>query len=156
MQCRTTLFTARHSLRFVMNFSSSLAPFLYIASAGFVCAAGAQTLSGTPADTPLLASSTRVAPVPPQRSAQAPGAAAIAEPAATASAAAAPALARSAASVAVQPDTRARITLRRPLVPARPHRPQVANAPTDDVWRSDTLYASPYAKSPYAEPGDRN
>lgn len=133
-----------------MNFSSSLAPFLYIASAGFVCAAGAQTLSGTPADTPLLASSTLVAPVPPQRSAQAVGAAA------TASAAVAPALARSAASTAAQPDTRARITLRRPLVPARPHRPQVANAPTDDVWRSDTLYASPYAKSPYAEPGDRN
>ncbi|MBR8233287.1 hypothetical protein K6W26_29685 [Burkholderia sp. AU42008] len=143
-----------------MNFSSSLAPFVCIVSTGFVCAAGAQTLPGSPADTPPFASSTLVAPVPPQRSAQAVGPSAAAEPVATASAAAsgatAPAIAGSAASAAVQPDTRARVTLRRPLVPARPHRAQVANAPADDVWRSDTLYASPYAKSPYAEPGDRD
>ncbi|MBP0712164.1 hypothetical protein ABXK61_02420 [Burkholderia sola] len=143
-----------------MNFSSSLAPFVCIVSTGFLCTAGAQTLSGTPADTSPFASSTLVAPVPPQRSAQAAGASAAAEPAAAASAAAsaatAPAIARSAASAAVQPDTRARVALRRPLVPTRPHRAQVAHAPADDVWRSDTLYASPYAKSPYAEPGDRD
>ena len=137
-----------------MNFSSSLAPFVCIVSTGFLCTAGAQTLSGTPADTSPFASSTLVAPVPPQRSAQAAGAHAAAEPAATASAAASAATAP--ASAAVQPDTRARIALRRPLVPTRPHRAQVAHAPADDVWRSDTLYASPYAKSPYAEPGDRD
>ncbi|WP_176015337.1 hypothetical protein [Burkholderia sp. BCC0398] len=137
-----------------MNFSSSLAPFVCIVSTGFLCTAGAQTLSGTPADTSPFASSTLVAPVPPQRSAQAAGANAAAEPAATASAAASAATAP--ASAAVQPDTRARIALRRPLVPTRPHRAQVAHAPADDVWRSDTLYASPYAKSPYAEPGDRD
>ncbi|OXI29841.1 hypothetical protein CFB89_21545 [Burkholderia sp. AU16741] len=133
-----------------MNFSSSLTPFVCIVSTGFLCTAGAQTLSGTPADTPPFASSTLVASVSPQRSAQA------ADAVTAASAATAPAIARSAASAAVQPDTRARIALRRPLVPTRPHRAQVANAPADDVWRSDTLYASPYAKSPYAKPGDRD
>ncbi len=136
-----------------MNFSSSLSSFVCIVSAGFACAAGAQTLSGTPADTPPFASSTLPGPVPTQRSAQSAVAKAAAEPAAPASADAAPAFTRPAANAAVQPDARARSTLRRPLVPARPHRAQVANTPADDVWRSDTLYASPYAKSPYDVPG---
>ncbi|OXJ10020.1 hypothetical protein [Burkholderia sp. HI2500] len=129
-----------------MNFSSSLSSFVCIVSAGFVCAAGAQTLSSSPADTPSLASSTLPGLVPPQRSAQAA--------VARAAAAAAPALTRSAASAAVQPDPRAHSTLRRPLVPARPHRAQVASTPADDVWGSNTLYASPYAKSPYDAPAE--
>ncbi|HEF5869912.1 TPA: hypothetical protein SAY52_000469 [Burkholderia cenocepacia] len=141
-----------------MNFSSSLSSFVCIVSAGFVCAAGAQTLSGTPADTPSFASSTLPSPVPPQLppqpSAQVAAASAAAEPAAPASANAAPALSRPAASAAVQPDPRARSRLRRPLVPARPHRAQVASTPADDVWGSDALYTSPYAKSPYEAPGD--
>jgi hypothetical protein len=135
-----------------MNYSSSLSSFVCIVSAGFVGAAGAQTLPGTPADTPSFASSTLVAPVPPQRSAQAAAASAAADPAAAASApadAAAP-FTRPAA----RPDARARSALRRPLVPTRPHRTQVADAPADDVWRSDTVYASPYEKSPYGAPGD--
>ncbi|HGL6718601.1 hypothetical protein NTJ56_27995 [Burkholderia contaminans] len=137
-----------------MNFSSSLSSFVCIVSAGVVCAAGAQTLSSSPADTPSFASSTLPGPVPPQRSAQAAVARAAAEPATPASATAASALTRPAASAAVQPDPRAHGTLRRPLVPARPHRAQVASTPADDVWGSGTLYASPYAKSPFDAPAD--
>ncbi|RKU04550.1 hypothetical protein C7H84_04855 [Burkholderia sp. Nafp2/4-1b] len=143
-----------------MNFSSSLSSlssFVCIVAAGSACTAGAQTLPAAPADTPVVASSTLLAPVPPQRSAQAAAAAAtraVTEPAAGASAIAVPVVALTAASAAAQADTRAHTTLRRPLVPARPHRPQAASAPADDVWRSDTAYASPYATSPYAAPGD--
>ncbi|WP_269502544.1 hypothetical protein [Burkholderia sp. IMCC1007] len=36
----------------------------------------------------------------------------------------------------------------------RPHRPQAASAPAGDAWSTDTLYASPYTKSPYEPPGD--
>ncbi|KAB0643768.1 hypothetical protein F7R21_05795 [Burkholderia latens] len=133
-----------------MNFSSSLPSFVFIASAGFMCAAGAQTLSRAPADTPSFASSPNVATVPPQRSAQAATASAAAEPAATA-------FAGPASSAAAQPGARARSTLRRPLVPTRPHRAQATLPPADyDVWRNDTLYASPYEKSQYAEPGTPN
>ena len=138
-----------------MNCSSSLSSLVCIVSAGFACAATAQTLSAAPTDAPVFASSTLLAPVLSQRSAQAAATGSAAEPSAAASAAGAPAITLPAAAAAVRPDTRASSTLRRPLVPGRPHRPQVASAPAaDDGWRSDTLYASPYTKSPYAEPGD--
>jgi len=137
-----------------MNCSSSLSSLVCIVSAGFACAATAQTLSAAPTDAPVYASSTLLAPVPSQRSAQAAATRAAAEPSAAASAAGAPAITLPATAAVVQTDTRARGTLRRPLVPGRPHRPREASAPADDGWRSDTLYASPYARSPYAEPGD--
>ncbi|WP_322023082.1 hypothetical protein [Burkholderia sp. BCC1977] len=66
----------------------------------------------------------------------------------------APAAALPAANPAARPESRARGMLRRPLVPTRPHRPQVADAATENVWHTGTLYASPYAKSPYEQPGD--
>ncbi|AEA65933.1 hypothetical protein [Burkholderia gladioli] len=137
-----------------MNFSSSLSSFVCIVSTGFVCTAGAQTLSGPPADTPSFASSTLPGTAPLQRSEQAAAVSPAVEPAAPASANAAPELTRPAASAAVQAGTRAHGTLLRAFVPARPHRAQVASTPTDDGWRSDTLYASPYAKSPYDAPAD--
>jgi len=59
-----------------------------------------------------------------------------------------------AASTAAAPESRGRGALRRPLVPTRPHRPPVADAPTEDPWHTGTLYTSPYEKSPYAQPGD--
>ncbi|WP_236873260.1 hypothetical protein [Burkholderia sp. MSMB0856] len=152
-RCRTSLYTARHSVRFVMNCSSSLSSLVCIVSVGFACAVNAQTLPAVPADAPALASSAVLPPAPLQRSAQAAATNDAADPAATASGVATPAFARPAASAAVQPDTRARGMLRRPLVPGRPHRSHVAVAPADDVWRSDRLYESPYAKSPYEQPG---
>ncbi|KVK96334.1 hypothetical protein WS93_24225 [Burkholderia cepacia] len=137
-----------------MNSTSSLSSLVCIVSASVACAAGAQTLPAAPADAPVFASSTLLAPVPQQRSAQTVATSAAAEPAAAASEVATSAVALPAASDAVPPGSRAQSQLRRPLVPRRPHRPQVASAPADDVWRSDTLYMSPYAKSPYAQPGD--
>ncbi|MFP3505216.1 hypothetical protein [Burkholderia sp. SIMBA_062] len=141
-----------------MNCSASLSSLVCIVSACVACAAGAQTLPATPADAPAFASSTPLAPVPLQRSAQTAIAGAPAEPAATASDVAAPAAALPAAlataSTAAAPESRARGALRRPLVPTRPHRPQVADARTEDLWHTGTLYTSPYEKSPYALPGD--
>ncbi len=137
-----------------MNCSASLSSFVCLVSACVACAAGAQTLPATPADAPDFASSTPLAAVPLQRSAQA----AITGAAAAASDVAAPAAALPAAlpaaSTAAAPESRARGALRRPLVPTRPHRPQVTDAPTEDPWHTGTLYTSPYEKSPYAQPGD--
>ncbi|MET3821013.1 hypothetical protein ACVK00_004773 [Burkholderia sp. PvR073] len=147
-----------YSVRFVMNCSASLSSLVCIVSACVACAAGAQTVPATPADAPVFASSTPLAPVPLQRSAQTAITGAATEPAAAASDVAAPAAALPAAlpaaSTAAAPESRARGALRRPLVPRRPHRPQVADAPTEDLWHTGTLYTSPYAKSPYAQPGD--
>jgi len=98
------------------------------------------------------------APVPLQRSAQAAITGAAAEPATAASDVASTAVALPAAlpaaSTAAAPESRGRGALRRPLVPTRPHRPSVADAPTEDLWHTGTLYASPYEKSPYTQPGD--
>ncbi|WP_230946475.1 hypothetical protein [Burkholderia territorii] len=153
-RCRASLYTARHSVRFVMNCSSSLSSFVCIVLAGIACAVNAQTSPAVPADAPAFASSAALPPAPLQRSAQAAPTVDAADPAAAASAVAMPALAHPAAGTAGESGTRARRTLRRPLVPGRPHPPQPASAPADDTWRSDTLYASPYAKSPYEHPGD--
>ncbi len=83
---------------------------------------------------------------------------AAAEPATAASDVASPTAALPAslpaASTAATPESRGRGALRRPLVPTRPHRPQVADAPIEDLWHTGTLYTSPYEKSPYAQPGD--
>ncbi|WP_034177424.1 hypothetical protein [Burkholderia ambifaria] len=137
-----------------MNCSASLSSLVCTVSACVACAAGAQTLPATPA----FASSTPLTPVPLQRSAQTAIAGAAAEPATAASDVAAPAAALpaalGAASTVAAPESRARGALRRPLVPRRPHRPQVADAPTEDLWHTGTLYTSPYEKSPYAQPGD--
>ncbi|AFQ50812.1 hypothetical protein [Burkholderia cepacia] len=140
-----------------MNCPLSLSSLVCIVSAGLAGAAAAQTWPATPAGAPVFASSTPLAPMPLQRSAQTAVASAAAEPAAAASEVAAPSAALPAASTAASPESlesRARGTLRRPLVPSRPHRPQVANASTDDLWHAGMLYTSPYAKSPYAQPGD--
>ncbi|WP_321805782.1 hypothetical protein [Burkholderia sp. BCC1993] len=153
-RCRASLYTARQTVRFVMNCTSSLSLLVCIASAGIVCTVDAQTLPAVPADAPTFASAAALPPVPLQRSAQAVATSDAVEPAAAASGVARSASARPVASAAVQPETRARGTLRRPLVPGRPHRPQAASAPADDVWRGDRLYASPYAKSPYEQPDD--
>ena len=144
-----------------MNCSASLSSVVCIVSACVACAVDAQNLPATPADAPVFASSTPLAPVPLQRSAQTAITAitgAAAEPATAASdvastAAALPA-ALPAASTAAAHESRGRGALRRPLVPTRPHRPQVTDAPTEDLWRTGTLYTSPYEKSPYAQPGD--
>lgn len=140
-----------------MNCSASLSSVVCIVSACFACAAGAQTFPATPA----FASSSPLAPVPLQRSAQAAITAitgAAAEPATAASDVASPTAvlpaALPAASTAAAPESRGRGALRRPLVPTRPHRPSVADAPTEDLWHTGTLYASPYEKSPYTQPGD--
>lgn len=117
-------------------------------------AAGAQTLPATSADAPVAASSMLLVPVPLQRSAQTAMANATAEPAAAASEVAAPGAALPAARTAAAPESRARGALRRPLVPMRPHRPKVVDTATENVWQTGTLYTSPYAKSPYARPGD--
>ncbi|MBR8343337.1 hypothetical protein KDX40_06205 [Burkholderia ambifaria] len=150
-----------YSVRFVMNCSASLSSVACIVSACFACAAGAQTLPATSANAPVFASSTPLAPVPLQRSAQAAITAitgAAAEPATAASDVASPTAALPAAlpaaSTAAAPESRARGALRRPLVPTRPHRPQVTDAPIEDLWHTGTLYTSPYEKSPYAQPGD--
>ncbi|WP_155624482.1 hypothetical protein [Burkholderia diffusa] len=153
-RCRTSLYTARHSVRFVMNCPSSLSSLVCIALAGIACAVNAQTLPAVPADTPAFASAAVLPSTSLQRPAQAAATSDAADRAAAASAIAVPALARPAAGAAGQPDTRARRTLRRSLVPRRPHRPQLADAPADDAWRGDTLYTSPYAKSPYEQPGE--
>ncbi|WP_247682176.1 hypothetical protein [Burkholderia sp. Tr-862] len=153
-RCRASLFTARHSVRFVMNCSASLSSLVCIVSACVACAAGAQTVPATPADAPDFASSTPLAPVPLQRSAQTAITGAATKPATAASDVAAPAAALPAASTAAAPESRARGALRRPLVPTRPHRSPVADVPTEDLWHTGTLYTSPYAKSPYAQPGD--
>ena len=137
-----------------MNCSSSLSLLVCIATAGIVCTVNAQTLPAVPADAPVFASSAALPPVPLQRSAQAAATSAAVDPAAAASGVAMSASSRPAASAAVQPETRARSTLRRPRVPGRPHRPQVASAPANDGWHNDRSYASPYAKSPYEQPDD--
>ncbi len=137
-----------------MNCSASLSSVVCIVSACFACAAGAQTLPATSADAPVFPSSTPLAPVPLQRSAQTSITGAAAAPATAASDVAASAAALPAASTAAAPESRARGALRRPLVPTRPHRPPVADAPTEDPWHTGTLYTSPYEKSPYAQPGD--
>ncbi|WP_407972378.1 hypothetical protein ACJ51O_21755 [Burkholderia pyrrocinia] len=129
---------------------SSLMSLVCILSAGFACAADAQSVRSDPADAPAFASSALIAPAPLQRSAQT----ATAGIATAASDAAAPDLAPPGIRTAAEPASRARSTLRRPLVPGRPSRPKAASAPADDLWRSDTLYASPYTTSPYAQPGD--
>ncbi|NHL68803.1 hypothetical protein EIB72_20680 [Burkholderia ambifaria] len=143
-----------YSVRFVMNCSASLSSLVCIVSACVACAAGAQTLPATPADAPAFSSSTPLAPVPLQRSAQTAITGAAAEPATAASDIAASAAALPAASTAAAHESRGRGALRRPLVPTRPHRPQVTDAPTEDLWHTGTLYTSPYEKSPYAQPGD--
>ncbi|MGY6242794.1 hypothetical protein [Burkholderia ambifaria] len=140
-----------------MNCSASLSSVVCIVSACVACAAGAQTLPATSADAPVFAPSTPLAPVPLQRSAQTAITAitgAAAEPATAASDVASPGAALPAASTAAAPESRARGALRRPLVPTRPHRPPVTDAPTEDPWHTGTLYTSPYEKSPYAQPGD--
>ncbi|KVC43347.1 hypothetical protein WI71_23100 [Burkholderia diffusa] len=137
-----------------MNCPSSLSSLVCIALAGIACAVNAQTLPAVPADTPAFASAAVLPSTSLQRPAQAAATSDAADRAAAASAIAVPALARPAAGAAGQPDTRARRTLRRSLVPRRPHRPQLADAPADDAWRGDTLYTSPYAKSPYEQPGE--
>ncbi|NIF41140.1 hypothetical protein F3J14_09630 [Burkholderia sp. Tr-862] len=137
-----------------MNCSASLSSLVCIVSACVACAAGAQTVPATPADAPDFASSTPLAPVPLQRSAQTAITGAATKPATAASDVAAPAAALPAASTAAAPESRARGALRRPLVPTRPHRSPVADVPTEDLWHTGTLYTSPYAKSPYAQPGD--
>ncbi|MBR8252820.1 hypothetical protein KDW51_03445 [Burkholderia ambifaria] len=143
-----------YSVRFVMNCSASLSSVVCIVSACFACAAGAQNLPATP----VFASSTPLAPVPLQRSAQAAITGAAAEPATAASDVASTAVALPAAlpaaSTAAAPESRGRGAQRRPLVPTRPHRPSVDDAPTEDLWHTGTLYASPYEKSPYTQPGD--
>ncbi|WP_241337691.1 hypothetical protein [Burkholderia stabilis] len=149
-RCRSALFTAIHSVRFVMNCHSSLAS-LVILSAGFACAAGAQSLPADSADAPVFASSPSLAPPRRQRSAQIPPASAAV--ATAASDVSASALARPGSLVAAEPDSRSHRTLRRPLVPSRPHRASAASAAADG-WSSDTLYASPYATSPYVQPND--
>lgn len=133
-----------------MNCSSSLSSFVCILSAGFACTATAQSVHSDPADAPAFASSALIAPVPLQRSAQTTTAGV----AASASDGAAPNLALPGIRTAEEPASRARSTLRRPLVQGRPSRPKAASAPADDLWRSDTLYASPYTTSPYAQAGD--
>ncbi|WP_175941970.1 hypothetical protein [Burkholderia pyrrocinia] len=133
-----------------MNCSSSLSSLVCILSASFACAADAQSMRSDPGDAPAVASSALIAPTPLQRSAQT-ATAGIATSASDA-AASNPALAGTGA--AAEPASRARSTLRRPLVPGRPSHPKAASAPADDAWRSDTLYASPYTTSPYAQPGD--
>jgi hypothetical protein len=161
MRGRAFLFTARHSVRSVMN-CHPLSPLVCIASACFACAAGAQSVSADTAAAPAFASSAPLASVRPQRSAQPspadPTAAATAATATTTATAAsgvdAPRAALAQTRVAPDADSRARSKLRRPLVPGRPSRPRVAEMPVDDPWRSDTLYASPYATSPYAHAGD--
>ncbi|UEP38063.1 hypothetical protein LL998_19060 [Burkholderia ambifaria] len=140
-----------------MNCSASLSSLVCIVSACVACAAGAQTLPATSAGAPVFSSSTPLAPVPLQRSAQTAITAitgAAAEPATAASDIAASAAALPAASTAAAPESRGRGALRRPLVPTRPHRPPVTDAPTEDPWHTGTLYTSPYEKSPYAQPGD--
>ncbi|WP_244109252.1 hypothetical protein [Burkholderia anthina] len=156
LQCRASLFTARHSVRFVMNSPSPLSSLVCIVSACLAGAATAQTLPAAPADAPVSASSALPAPLVLQRSAQtaAPGAAAESDTPASDVAAPGFALPLPAARAAAQPESRPRSPLRRPLVADRPHRTQAASAPAGDAWRSDTLYASPYAKSPYEQPGD--
>lgn len=139
-----------------------LSPLVCIVSACFACAAGAQSVSADTAAAPAFASSAPLASVRPQRSAQPspadPTAAATAATATTTATAAsgvdAPRAALAQTRVAPDADSRARSKLRRPLVPGRPSRPRVAEMPVDDPWRSDTLYASPYATSPYAHAGD--
>ncbi|WP_243772156.1 hypothetical protein [Burkholderia anthina] len=152
LQCRASLFTARHSVRFVMNCPSPLSSLVCIVSACLACAAAAQT----PPDAPVSASSTLPAPLVLQRSAQTAARGAAAESDTPASGVAAPGFAfpLPATRAAAQPESRPRSALRRPLVADRPHRPQAASAPAGDAWSSDTLYASPYAKSPYEQPGD--
>ncbi len=122
--------------------------------ASVACAAGAQTLPATSADAPVAVSPTLLAPVPLQHSAQTAMVSATAEPAAAASEVAAPAAALPAASTAAAPESRARGALRRPLVPMRPRRPKVVDTATENVWQTGTLYTSPYAKPPYAPPGN--
>lgn len=136
-----------------MNCTSSLSSLLCIVSASLACTAGAQTPPAALADAPVFASSTLLAPVPQQRSAQTTAKSAAVEPAAAASEVATSAFTLPAAA---PPESRAQSKLRRPIVPGRPHRPQAASAPANDVWSSDTLYTSPYAKSPYAQPGDQD
>lgn len=137
-----------------MNCSASLSSIVCIVSTCFACAVDAQNLPATPADAPVFASSTPLAPVPLQRSAQAAITGAAAEPATGASDVTASGAALPAASTAAAPESGGRGAPRRPLVPTRPHRPPVTDAPTEDFWHTGTLYASPYEKSPYAQPGD--
>ncbi|WP_282510314.1 hypothetical protein [Burkholderia cepacia] len=150
---RASFVTARHSVRFVMNCSLSLSSLVCILSAGFACAADAQSLRPDPADTPAFISPAAIdptLPIPRQRSAQTAAVSA----ATPASDSAAPGLALPATRADVEPESRARGVLRRPLVPSRPGRPKAASASGDGAWDTGTLYASPYTTSPYAQPGD--
>ncbi|WP_260449845.1 hypothetical protein [Burkholderia contaminans] len=150
---RTSLVTARHSVRFVMNCSFSLSSLACILSAGFACSADAQSLRPDPADAPAFTSPAAIVqtlPVPRQRSAQT----ATVGAATPASDSAAPGLAPPGPRADTEPESRARGVLRRPLAPSRPGRPKAASASGDGAWDTGTLYASPYTTSPYAQPGD--
>ncbi|QQK04390.1 MULTISPECIES: hypothetical protein [Burkholderia] len=138
-----------------MNSPSPLSSLVCIVSACLAGAAPAQTPPAAPADAPVSASSTLSAPPVLQRSAQtaAPGAAAESDTPASDVAAPGFAFPLAATRAAAQPESRPRSALRRPLVANRPHRPQAASAPATDAWSADTLYSSPYAKSPYEQPG---
>ncbi|MDR0243595.1 MAG: hypothetical protein LBJ65_18525 [Burkholderia sp.] len=136
-----------------MNCSLSLSSLVCILSAGFACAADAQSLRPAPADTPAFTSPAAIAPavpIPRQRSAQT----ATVGAATSASDSAAPGLALRGILADAEPESRARGVLRRPLVPSRPGRPKAASASGDGAWDTGTLYASPYTTSPYAQPSD--
>ncbi|MBN3825767.1 hypothetical protein G3O00_19355 [Burkholderia sp. Ac-20384] len=139
-----------------MNCSVSLSSLVCILSAGFACAADAQSLRPDPVDTPAFTSPAAIVPalptlpVPRQRSAQT----ATANAATPASESASPGLALPGTRADAEPEARARGVLRRPLAPSRPSRPKAASASGDGAWDTGTLYASPYTTSPYAQPDD--
>ncbi|WP_155640553.1 hypothetical protein [Burkholderia pseudomultivorans] len=106
-------------------------------------------------DTPVRAPAISAAPIvpavpPPQRSAQppVPGIPGVASAASSADAALD---AATDTRVVPDPDLRARQKLRRPLSLIRPQRiddlARTRQNATGNVWRSDALYASPYATS---------
>lgn len=136
-----------------MNCSLSLSSLVCILSAGFASAVDAQTLRPAPADTPAAISPAEIAPalpIPRQRSAQT----ATAGAAVPASDSASQGLAPLGVRADAEPESRARGVLRRPLVSSRPARPKAASASGDGAWDTGTLYASPYATSPYTQRGD--
>lgn len=128
----------------------------YALLAALACTtAHAQNLvDDTPVRTPSLSAAPIVPAVPPpQRSAQppAPGIPGIPGIASPASSADASLDAATDTRVAADPDLRARQKLRRPLSLIRPQRiddlARTRQNATGNVWRSDALYASPYATS---------
>lgn len=136
-----------------MNCYPSLA---YILLAALACTgAHAQSrVDDAPVRAPAIAAAPLVPAVPPQRSAQppAPGIADLASAASSPDATLDATLdAADATRVASDPDLRARQKLRRPLSLIRPQRiddlARTRPNATGNVWRSDALYASPYATS---------